>query len=184
MFKIVVLVLNIFLLIGCERSAFEAVLLLGDMTVPSAAHSTMTVSDLNYADGVTPAKIEIRLKNKKAIPLAGVSPHVSISGTGNVLTPCTVTDAEGKSVCWLYSTNAETKNVLMVTLDMSEDLTFQAVSGLRGRGAIVSSGQSTRQAGRRITSISGGWHSSFQLNDSANVNDKRGETSILYIMPK
>lgn len=98
------------LLIGCGRSSF----LNGQPAAPKNTTPSLKVSDVqisqgNVADGVTPAEVTVTLKNDQGEPIVGAPMTLTVSGSDNVVVPCTNTDVHGIARCRVYSTKAETK---------------------------------------------------------------------------
>lgn len=77
--------------------------------------STITGTTSITADGSTASTITITLKASGSVPVPGVVPTFSASGTGNTVSVCTASSATGVSTCSLTSTVAETKTLSIVT---------------------------------------------------------------------
>ena len=169
--------------LGCERSSFDYASLKKAANDVCADFSDITVTSGNYADGVTPAKIEVLLKNYQGEPISNREVHLAISGDNNTLSPCSKTNNLGIAVCWLYTTTAERKRVSMMGMDsVWEYIDFTPIINNRNSGAIVAAGAHYNfVSGNKATVAAGELTSSFQLKDS--FNKIRAETSILSRMP-
>ncbi|MDX2011627.1 MAG: Ig-like domain-containing protein [Myxococcaceae bacterium] len=77
--------------------------------VPDPAQSSLVATALAVADGVDEAVVVISIKDVFGTGVAGVTPVLSIGGTGNLTRPCTPTLASGVSTCGVRSTVAEPK---------------------------------------------------------------------------
>lgn len=76
-----------------------------------AANSTISGTTSVVADGVATSTITIVLKDTSLNPVVGTVPTFSATNTGstNVLSACSATNATGTSTCTLKSTKAESK---------------------------------------------------------------------------
>jgi hypothetical protein len=83
--------------------------------LPSAATSTIVVTDPNLADGATPAEVTITIRDALGNAVPGVTPTFAVSGTANTLGACAATDSAGQAVCEITSTKAEGKTVSLLT---------------------------------------------------------------------
>lgn len=167
-----------YIFLACEKSAFDAWAPLLDDDTPSLLTSTMDLSIPAIADGVSSVTIVISLKNAAAKPLVGKVVSLSVSGTGNIISACPMTDSLGATRCYLRSTWAEQKMVTAVSkIKMSKQVVFTTSSGALGLAGIVTSGGTHQSAsGHKVTSTSGIVETPSSLKDSLNV--KRLNTSL------
>ncbi len=169
---------------ACQRSSFDYTSLKTEADDVYDKMSAITVTSGNYADGVTPAQIQVRLMNYHGKPITNYEIHLQISGEQNTLVPCTKTDATGVATCWLYTTKAETKKiVLLEAKTVWGEADFSPVAFNRSMTAVVSAGAHYPNlgSGNKATVAAGELSSSYQLKDS--FNKVRAETSILSRMP-
>lgn len=73
--------------------------------------STISGSGDTPADGTTVLTVTLTLLDSASAPVAGVTPQISVSGSGNTISPCSVSDVDGISTCAVTSVRAETKSV-------------------------------------------------------------------------
>ncbi|MES2528635.1 MAG: Ig-like domain-containing protein [Bdellovibrionota bacterium] len=82
----------------------------------SATTSTITCDmDTYKADGTDTCNIAVTILDAFNNARAGDTPTISVSGTSNTVSSCTVTDGTGESNCTLKSTKAEGKYLSIVT---------------------------------------------------------------------
>ncbi len=67
------------------------------------------------ANGITQSAITVTLLDINQHPVSGVMPVLSVTGTGNTLSACSVSTSTGISACTLASTTAELKTVSFVS---------------------------------------------------------------------
>lgn len=183
-YKTLTLITIATIIVGCNKAVFDPLLptsptaKINDAT-PSLKYSKLQVSSPNMADGVNPANVTIILKTENNEPIVGYKISIKVSGSQNTIVPCTETNEDGKSVCWIYSSKAEEKEVRTVgAIELVEDTTFLPPAPIRSTFAIVSSGSFiTMPTGQRIISASGIMESNIRLADSNGVI--RVKTSIL-----
>jgi len=146
-------------LLSCTNSSFDAYLqpALDVVDAPSSEASEIEISDDSVADGVTPALVTLTLRTAKRIPVVGMTPAIAVTGTQNIVVPCTASDADGRSRCWVYSTRAELKWVSIVgPISMTKEVTFARSAPLKSNFAFVSSASDARAvSGHRVISTSG-----------------------------
>jgi N-acetylneuraminic acid mutarotase len=82
---------------------------------PSAEQSTITASASVPADGFSRANIIVMLKNSQGAPLPGMIPIIAVSGSGNIISPCSPTNNSGVSYCTLASTTGEVKTITLAS---------------------------------------------------------------------
>ncbi len=131
----------------------------------AAVNSTILGTGPVVADGVATSSITITLKDLNNNFVSGVVPTFSATntGSGNVYSVCSSTDASGVSNCTMTSSKAETKTLSIATPVVKSDgtVTFTpgvavaANSTITGTGPIVANGTS-------VSTIS------ITLKDSAN----------------
>ncbi|RYF44121.1 MAG: hypothetical protein EOO38_18300, partial [Cytophagaceae bacterium] len=119
-------------------------------------------------NGVSTASIQVVFRNAQGRRLAGRSMTLVVSGAGNVLTPCGVSNSNGISSCTLTSTVAETKTVTATgdfTLRQSIIFTMkpskQLLSGMGSGGNYQKA-----TSGQRLMTTIGSFHSTAQNYDS------------------
>lgn len=82
----------------------------------SAATSTIGCDNTAYlADGVDECNITVSIQDAFNNGISGVTPTISVAGTSNTVSACSVTDGAGESTCTLSSTKAEGKFLSIVT---------------------------------------------------------------------
>ncbi len=108
-------------------------------SMASAANSTIASSGSPTANASDTATITLTLKDSTGAVMVGVTPTISVSGTGNTASSCTPSDSNGVSICTISSNVAETKTVTVaapsVLTGVTTTVTFAA--------AVVSASQST-----------------------------------------
>lgn len=150
-----------------------------DAKAPDFSLSSITVTNPGIADGTTPVTITIIVKDH-GTPLVGFLPSYTVSGTGNTLGACSLTDASGISTCLLRSTNDETKTITLVNPNTQQFIlvTFNpAVPAVPGF-AITSGGGLTSGAGILSQSSIGIPTSPMILRDPATPTLVRARTGI------
>ncbi len=81
----------------------------------NASNSSISATTPVTADGSSTSTISIVLKDSYGNPLTGVTPNVTVSGSGNSSVTCSVVNSAGASTCTFTSTKAETKSVTMTS---------------------------------------------------------------------
>lgn len=144
---------------ACTKSAFDPGIPDDPaLDMPSTQDSHMAISEGNVADGITPATITLTLRNFRKMPLVGKKLTLQVyGGSGNVIVPCTASNAQGIARCWLYSTGHGWKRVRAHgVVDLSGDTEFIAVRPFRSAFAVVTSGDVDRTSyGHKMVSTSG-----------------------------
>lgn len=78
----------------------------------SLSQSIFSMSPGSFlADGQQKASVMVTLYDQFKNPVVGVAPILSVSGSGNTQTTCSVSDLNGSSVCSFVSTTAESKQI-------------------------------------------------------------------------
>jgi len=77
----------------------------------STLHSRISATGPVVADGTSVSTVSILLQDLNQNPVTGVTPTLSVSGTGNSVSACSATDATGQSTCTFSSSTAESKSV-------------------------------------------------------------------------
>ncbi len=72
--------------------------------------TTLTATSNILADGVASSTVSVNVK-QNGVASAGVVPTLAITGSNNVVSACSSTDANGDSTCSIKSTKAEMKTV-------------------------------------------------------------------------
>ncbi len=118
--------------------------------VPDVANSSITGTGPVVANGTSTSTITITLKNSANNGVVGITPTFSATNTGttNVNSTCSATDASGVSICTLKSTKAELKTLSIVTPISKTDGTVLFTAGsavaanstITGTGPIVADG--------------------------------------------
>lgn len=140
--------------------------------------TTVTTSQTAPADGITPIEINLRIRNKWGKSLEGKRPHFTVSGSHNVLVPCTVSDQLGASRCRVYSTHPEKKDVFFDGLNIVEIIQFIKIPPTKSSTAIVSSGGRLRlPSGHIFLTSAGVVESPIRLEDAGQI--QRARTSII-----
>lgn len=174
------LILPFCFLVACSQSSFDAEMANSPLEdVPSAAMSKVIISSPNVADGMSPAEVRLLLRNARGAAIRGLKLKLRVSGSENVVVPCSESDHNGNSSCKIYSTLAEAK---VVSLDGFSELkapaVFDKVKPFRSSVGITSSGSTERlTTGHRITSASGIATSPIAQRD--NASNIRLQSSIL-----
>lgn len=103
--------------------------------------SRMTATE-SIADGMTPSIVTLYIMSNKQRGLSGRQFQLKVSGSGNVIMPCTLTDDQGVAKCKIYSTKAEVKRVTAWELIVLEgNVEFTTTGGKHNSAAIVPSGK-------------------------------------------
>ncbi len=117
---------------------------------PSALTSTISGPLGNVvANGVSSAAIEITLLDFNNNAVAGITPtfHATDTGTTNVYSACSLSNAQGKSFCTLKSTKAESKSLAIDTpISKSGAVPVNFVAGPANAATSSISGTSNIQA--------------------------------------
>lgn len=79
--------------------------------VANATYSQISATGPIAADGVATVTVDVLILDQNAAPMAGVVPVLASSGSGNIISECSATDAAGASTCTMASTKAETKSL-------------------------------------------------------------------------
>lgn len=177
------IIINSALIVSCDKAKFDSILPKAPGTkpaslLPSLRTSSMRISSPNVADGVNPATVTISLRTENDQPIVGAELQLTVSGSDNVIVPCTTSNDEGKIQCWLYSSKAEEKIVRTIgAIELSQNVTFLPTPPIRSTFAIVSSGSFvTMPTGQRVITTLG-TETNPRLSDSNGV--VRVKTSIL-----
>jgi adhesin/invasin len=107
-----------------------------------AANCSIEGSGPIVADGIASSTVTISLKDSVNLPIVGIIPSFSASGSNNIAGNCTATNTSGISTCPLKSTNAETKT-LQITNPLTKlggTITFLPGSPSASTSTIVASG--------------------------------------------
>ncbi len=163
----------VLLLQGCARSEFTVPASTQDLTLDSKATS-ISVSNENVADGMTETVVSLVLRNKSMKPLPGLKINLAVSGSGNLVAPCTVSNTNGESWCRLLTTVAETKMfVFSGALEAAMPIVFNPPKPMRSLMAFVSSADLVPVNARsRSVGNAGGWA------DPAVKKDAQGATRL------
>ena len=116
-----------------------------------ATASTITGSGPTVANGSAASTININLKDAFNNPISGVAPSFSATGTTNVYSTCTTSNASGSSTCSLKSTKAEVKTLKIETPISKTGGTVIFMGGapvaanstITGTGPVVADGATT-----------------------------------------
>lgn len=173
--------LCLFLLAGilssCVRSEF-----LAEMASDSGAVDwnavTMEISSPNIADGITETLVQLKFKSKQGLPVADVSTEFQVSGSGNSLVPCSLSDLVGASVCRVISTTAEMKTITCRwgSHEMSREVEFIRPRPSTMLVSIVSGGSvQTHPQGQKIMATSGIPEAPISMKDA--VGNRRLRSS-------
>ncbi len=121
--------------------------------VAVAANSTITGSSPVVANGVATSSITVTLKDASNNPVSGQTPTFSATdtGTNNIYTACSATNASGISTCTLASLTAETKTLSILTPVSKADGTVIFTAGaavaanstITGITSVVANGTAT-----------------------------------------
>src|SRR5205807_7604637 len=86
---------------------------IADVSTISASLSTASATPSTgvLADGVSQSAISVQLLDAFGNPVSGQTVGLSSSGSGNVLSTPSITDANGSALGSIASTNAETKTI-------------------------------------------------------------------------
>lgn len=127
--NLLILLLLLPLLQACTAKKGEVPGLSGAAASVDASQSTVEASDNIIANGTATSEIVITLKNSKGETVEGVPPRLTVSGTNNTVSSCTVSDEEGISNCTVSSTKAEDKQI---TVNFPTTIEGPSVSFLPG----------------------------------------------------
>lgn len=174
---------TLILVVGCGRSSFdfEVQKELEDLK-PSLDKSWMTVTTPQPADGITPSLVTIKMVSASGKALAGVSMDLEVSGSDNVIVPCSLSDSAGLMSCRVYSTKAEMKSVKASGLISFESQTqFESVTPTLSVTGVSSMGSFQRTLGGYYVTVSAGQvESPFYVKDS--MGTTRLRSSLLGVM--
>ncbi|MEN0058045.1 MAG: Ig-like domain-containing protein [Bdellovibrio sp.] len=137
------LISSLFLLLlgACSQSEFLPIAskILSDE--PDAARCNMDISTPNIADGITPTMVTLNIRDKRGNPLAGIKLTLNVSGSNNVIVPCSSSNEDGISHCKVLSTTAERKTFRTEgAVELTAQVLFQAPPPTRMLFSVVSSG--------------------------------------------
>lgn len=159
-------------LLGCSNSSFDAFLEPDppetiNAELPSPEMTEIEISNDNVADGITPALVNLRIRSANGNPVEGVTMEISVSGSDNVVVPCTASDKKGQSRCMVYTTQAGLKSLKLTgVFSMTSSVMFMAPKPLRSNFAFVSTAVDMRlPSGRRVIATSGITESDFIQKD-------------------
>ena len=140
-------------------------------TTPSQKVSNVQISQNNVADGVTAAEVTVTLKNDQGEPIVNAPMILTVSGSDNVVVPCTNTDANGISRCRVYSTRAETKTFTFTgSMSIVKDVDFFTTRPQRAAFSFVGSAAvDVLPSGHKIISSSGLVEGPVTMRDSNGV---------------
>jgi adhesin/invasin len=118
--------------------------------------TSLTATSNIIADGILSSNITVTI-TKNNLPAEGETPTLTSSGSNNVFTSCSVSDAAGISLCLFKSTKAEVKSVSVLSpaLSASTSVTFlpgtpnSALSTITASGPTIANG--TAEASVTIT---------------------------------
>lgn len=145
--------------VACGRAEFD-----GQMrTLPTDAphvdvsRSTFKVVGPHLADGLSESWADFTMRDQFGKPIAGLNLELHVGGDGNVVKPCTQTNASGVGSCRFRSSNPGEKNVALVgAVEMNDVVTFAAPKSLGVLfGFVASADDQTLPSGHRIVSASG-----------------------------
>ena len=162
--------------VACSRSSFDAGLESSpravtpdDDTIVDVTKSSMTVGGEQIADGATAAEITLILRNINNHSLVNIQMVLEVSGSQNVVIPCTASDAQGHSHCRVYSTRAEVKTVRAIaTVTLQTTMTFVDPNPSSSAFQIVSSAGDSEvsMSGPRLVATSGIVESDVQMRNA------------------
>jgi hypothetical protein len=119
-----------------------------DLAESTGLKAILVVTSPGVADGVTPVTVTITIRlDGRAVP--GYTPTYAVTGSGNTIGVCSVTNALGVSTCLLRSTVAETKTVSLTNpaLAVTAIVVFNPAAPPVPGFAITSGGGITSGAG-------------------------------------
>lgn len=118
-----ILILSLsFTLVACNSTTIP-------VETPSEETSFIEISPNNIADGITASEVIVVLKTSFGLPISGLNIALHVSGKNNALVPCSITDAQGRSSCRIYSTFAEVKKVTVkAKITLSRNVYFHSKS--------------------------------------------------------
>lgn len=140
-------------------------------TEASQTTSSISVTSQVVADSLARAVIAVVIRNSDNKPLSGQSLEVSVTGSGNTLSKCGVSNQDGFSLCYLSSSIAETKKVTVTigkfSLTSSSVFTiptqFKMIAGITSGGNVQ-----VAPSGQRLITFVG------QTLSQNNVYDSNG----------
>ncbi len=144
-------------LTACGQASFDPFRPMATDMSPSPSMSSMEISPDNIADGITPATVTIKIQTSNGQPLAGTKMNLEVTGSNNVIVPCTATDANGIARCRIYSTKSESKTARAVgPIHLTAETMFKAPRPSRSAVAFVSAGSvETLPTGQKIKVTAG-----------------------------
>lgn len=117
----------------------------------SAVNSSIVGSGPIEPDGVAYSAVTITLKDSAGNPISGSIPTFHASGSNNVVTTCSSSNASGISTCQLRSTTGETKTLILdtpvimpgSTVVFAPGATDAAHSSIAATGPVIANGVAT-----------------------------------------
>lgn len=108
-----ILLISSLLILGACGAKQEQPSVTGIDAKVDSANTTLVGSGDTPADGTSALTVTITLLDAAGQPVASVTPQISVSGSSNTISPCSVSDAAGVSTCTVTSVRAETKSVAL-----------------------------------------------------------------------
>ena len=155
-----------FMVMGCSQSEFASEM--AALNEMDGAMSTMSVNSPIVADGISEARVILKLMNKLGKPVVGIAPTITVSGRNNVIVPCCPSDKDGVSVCRFMSTSAEDKEfVINDKASLSSWVKFTPAAPTTSLFGFVSAGDVQRApSGHKFVTAVGIAESSIEQRDS------------------
>lgn len=154
-------------LVGCGEAEFDSAAA-QLRTGPSAAHSEMKVSSPNIADGESVTYVDLIIRDERNLPVQGYKPDMKMSGQGNIIGRCTVTDAAGRSRCTIWSSMSEEKEIVVAGTNLKKDVLWVPAPKFQSAFSVVSSGyqQTAPEAYMVVTAAGLPGSSAIQVADA------------------
>lgn len=161
-------------MLACEKAEFDPKVLRSSSPLEaSPLLSELQISGATVADGVSLVYITVILKSDTGQAVPGVTVQVTVSGTGNNLTACPVTNSQGQTSCHFDSTWPETKTVtatVMATTNfvIKKDVVLSPVNySLNAADVSIGGGYYTQSSGNRLIMTAGSPFSPHYILDSS-----------------
>lgn len=108
-----VILISYLLILGACGAKQEEPSVTGIDAKVDSSNTTLVGSGDTPADGTSALTVTITLLDAVGQPVASVTPQISVSGSNNTISSCSVSDAAGISTCTVTSVRAETKSVAL-----------------------------------------------------------------------
>lgn len=160
---------------ACSRAAFDSQKpqnpVPTETQTPSSETSRIRASSPSWADGATATEVILEIRDKSGNAISGVVMALSVTGSGNVASPCSATDQNGMSSCRVFSTVPELKTIeAKGTIRLVTQSEFRRLPNSPSTFGVVSAGEIAElPSGHRIISSVGIVETPYELKDSNGI---------------